>query len=40
MNTEIETLTSVVTQELEEIESSMVQDEVDKKRFELHNRCN
>ena len=30
MNTEIETLTSVVTQELEEIESSMVQDEVDK----------
>ena len=30
MNTEIEALTSVVTQELEKIESSMVQDEVDK----------
>jgi len=30
MNTEIETLTGIVTKELEEIESSMVQDEVDK----------
>ena len=30
MKTEIETLTSVVTQELEKIESSMVKDEVDK----------
>lgn len=30
MNTEIESLTSVVTKELEKIESSMVPDEVDK----------
>lgn len=30
MNTEIETLTSIVTKELEEIESNMVLDEVDK----------
>ena len=30
MNTEIETLTNVVTKELEEIESNMVFDEVDK----------
>lgn len=31
MNTEIETLTGVVTKELDRIESNMVQDEVDKK---------